>query len=175
VLHLLPLNTIHHNRHRRQHTNPRKHPRNNLNDLQFMALGESILEPAFEGANALVADDGAPHLVDENTRDDPEDGGEDKEDRMKHTMEILPRKMKPAINRTQHNRPHTTENQKRQPRTLRLPAFLRAPGVCLLFVLETVNGEDKLGDGEGEHYAEEDWDIPGGSAIAAGLRACLSL
>jgi len=146
----------------------------------------------------LVADDGAPHLVDENTRDDPEDGGEDKEDlflsvsisftykenlrvgsegmdkerkegnskeekratyRMKHTMEILPRKMKPAINRTQHNRPHTTENQKRQPRTLRLPAFLRAPGVCLLFVLETVNGEDKLGDGEGEHYAEEDSDF----------------
>lgn len=75
---------------------------------------------------------------------------------MEHAMEILPRAMKPAVHRTQHDRPHTTEDQKCQSGALGLGTRLGAPGLGLLLELEGVDGEDELGDGEGEHEAEED-------------------
>lgn len=74
MVRLPPLDAIHHYRHRRNDTNSRQNPRNNLDDLQLVALSQTILEAALNGADALVADDGAPHLVDQDAGDDPEDG-----------------------------------------------------------------------------------------------------
>jgi len=45
-----------------------------------MTLSQAMLDAARQRAYALVAEDRAPHLVDQHAGDDPEDGGEDEED-----------------------------------------------------------------------------------------------
>lgn len=74
VCRLPSLKAIHHHWYRRQDTNPRQDPSNNLNYLQFVTFGQTMLDAARERAYALVANNRAPHLVDKNARYDPEDG-----------------------------------------------------------------------------------------------------
>lgn len=69
-LHLASLRRIHKHWNGSQNTDTRQNPRNDLNNLQLMAFSQSSLDPT----NALVTHYRAPHLVDEDAGDDPEDG-----------------------------------------------------------------------------------------------------
>lgn len=75
---------------------------------------------------------------------------------MEHTMEELPRTMKSNIHSTQRDRPRRAEDQESKP-----GAFgLRVESVGFLQVLEGVDAEEELGDGEEEHESEEEGDVP---------------
>jgi hypothetical protein len=71
-------------------------------------------------------------------------------------MGVLPCTVKAHINRAQRNRSHAREDQE----TESIALGFRVPGTRLLLVLERVNAEEELGDGEEEHDAEEDGDVP---------------
>lgn len=69
----------------RQNTETRNGPRNNLDDLDLMAETQATFNLAFEFVETVsdaivLAFDISPHLVDQNTGDDPEDGRHDEED-----------------------------------------------------------------------------------------------
>lgn len=69
----------------RQHTNTRNNPSDDLDGLDLVAQRHASLDLALELVK-IVRDtcigtfNVAPDLVDEHTRDDPEDGGDDEED-----------------------------------------------------------------------------------------------
>jgi hypothetical protein len=65
----MSLRGIHNNWHGRQYADSRQDPGNDLNNLQLMTFRQSTLDIS----HSLVAHDHTPHLMNENTRDDPED------------------------------------------------------------------------------------------------------
>jgi len=80
-----PLQIRFDNRHRCQNTEPRNAPRQDLDDLDFMAEAQPTLHLALELVEAIgdaivLALDVSPHLVDQHSGDDPEDGRHDQED-----------------------------------------------------------------------------------------------
>jgi hypothetical protein len=79
-------------------------------------------------------------------------GGET--DSMEHRMEEFLRAMKAHVNRTQRNRSRARKDQEAQPVTL----GLRGPSTSLLQILEGINAEKELRNGQEEHDAEEDSD-----------------
>lgn len=72
-----------------QHADTGNNPSKNLNDLDLVTESQSALDLALKLRDAandacVLAFNIAPHLVDENTGDDPKDGRDDEEDLKSH-------------------------------------------------------------------------------------------
>lgn len=72
-------------RNRSENTESGDGPRNDFNNLDLVAETQATLDLALEFVEAIgdaivLALDVTPHLVDQHTGDDPEDGRDDKED-----------------------------------------------------------------------------------------------
>lgn len=119
MLPLASLHRIHHHWYSCQNAYTCQHPRNDFDDLQFVAFCQSTSDMSY----ALVANYDSPHGMDQDSRHNPQDRRDDKEYRVEHRMEesdnqrishclfqsiqepLLLCPIKSDVNGTQRNRP----------------------------------------------------------------------